>query len=126
MPDRRTWRHCNYCGENCYAGIHRDRIPISRKLESQKSIFANPPMIQSDRIHSLPVALGARLVLDSISYSNPLPPWSEAIVQNFATEESVIRNRIGQYLDGQAPSKSFTIAVPKKSGDKKFWHLPSV
>ena len=72
------------------------------------------------------MALAARLVFDSISYSNSLPPWSDPVMESFAGEEGAIRKRISKYLDGETPSRPFTIAVPKRSGDKKYWQLPSV
>ena len=72
-------------------------------------------MSQSDQTRSLPVALAARLVFDSISYSNSLPPWSDPVMESFAGEEGAIRKRISKYLDGETPSRPFTIAVPKRS-----------
>ncbi len=77
-------------------------------------------------IESLPIQLAARLALDSISYSNPLPPWSDSVMQNYGEREGAIRQRISKYLTGEAPLAPFKVAVPKKDGEKKVWKIPSV
>lgn len=77
-------------------------------------------------IESLPIQLAARLALDSISYSNPLPPWSDSVMQNYGEREGVIRQKISKYLTGEAPLAPFKIAVPKRDGEKKVWKTPSV
>jgi reverse transcriptase-like protein len=75
---------------------------------------------------SLPIQLGTRLVLDSVSYSSPLPPWADPVTINYATRETRIRNKITKYLNGENPPPPFEIGVPKKVGGKKSWKIPSV
>ena len=75
---------------------------------------------------SFPIQLASRLVLDSISYSNCLPPWLDGVELNFADWDRPIRNRIQEYLNGRKPEKPFAILVPKKNGSKKPWLIPSV
>jgi hypothetical protein len=75
---------------------------------------------------SFPIQLASRLVLDSISYSNCLPPWLDGIEINFADWDRPIRKRIQEYLNGRKPEKPFAILVPKKNGSKKRWLIPSV
>jgi hypothetical protein len=65
-------------------------------------------------------------VLDSISYSNCLPPWRNTVKIDFADQGRRIQKRIQEYLNGRKPDKPFTILVPKKSGSKKRWLIPSV
>jgi hypothetical protein len=75
---------------------------------------------------SLPIQLAARLAVDSISYSNPLPPWSDSVMTDYERREETIRNKINKYLTGEKPAPPFEITVPKKGGDKKVWKIPSV
>jgi hypothetical protein len=75
---------------------------------------------------SLPIQLGTRLVLDSVSYSNPLPPWSDPVTIDYRAREDRINNKIIRYLDGETPPLPFEIGVPKKTGGKKSWQIPSV
>ncbi len=75
---------------------------------------------------SLPIQLGTRLLLDSVSYSNPLPPWSDPVEIDYRAREGRISNKIIRYLDGETPRPPFEIGVPKKTGGKKSWKIPSV
>jgi len=73
-----------------------------------------------------PVQLASRLVLDSISYSNPLPPWQDGIYSGFAARAPAIQAHIGKYLAGSKPLEPYAVLVPKKSGARKRWLMPSV
>jgi hypothetical protein len=75
---------------------------------------------------SLPIQLAARLALDSISYSNPLPPWSDSVSVDYEAREDAIRNKINRYLAGERPLPPFEVSIPKKDGEKKIWKIPSV
>jgi len=75
---------------------------------------------------SFPTQLASRLVLDSISYSNCLPPWRDGVEINFADQDRRTRKRIQEYLNGRKPEKPFSILVPKKNGSKRPWLIPSV
>ena len=75
---------------------------------------------------SFPTQLASRLVLDSISYSNCLPPWRDGVEHDFADRDRRIRARIQEYLKGRKPDNPFAILVPKKNGRKKRWVIPSV
>src|SRR5687767_11570409 len=75
---------------------------------------------------SLPTRLATRLVFDSVSYSNCLPPWRDDVDMDFADMDRHIRRRISEYLKGRNPSAPFTILVPKRNGSKKKWVIPSV
>jgi hypothetical protein len=79
-----------------------------------------------DSAQSLPIALACRLWLDSVSYSNALPPFSLApFAVKFAAIIPQIAQRADEYLRGRVPTTSFEILVPKKNGAKKRWLLPS-
>jgi hypothetical protein len=82
--------------------------------------------LHADKINSLPVQLGIRLVLDSVCYSNPLPDWFEMPTINYSAREVTIRRRIRRYLRGASPEPPFVIALPRKFGEAKLWALPSV
>jgi len=73
-----------------------------------------------------PTQLASRLVLDSISYSNCLPLWRDGVEIDFADQGRRIQKRIQEYLNGRKPDKPFALLVPKKSGSKKRWLIPSV
>ncbi len=76
--------------------------------------------------HSLPIQLGTRLVLDAVSYSKPVPPWSDPVTIDYRAREGRISNKIIRYLDGETPPPPFEVEVPKKAGGKKLWKVPSV
>jgi hypothetical protein len=77
-------------------------------------------------IDTLPYQLGIRLVLDNVSYSNPLPDWFDAPKILYAERERIIRQRIKMYLEQAKPDPPLGIRLPRKSGDKKLWAMPSV
>jgi Reverse transcriptase (RNA-dependent DNA polymerase) len=77
-------------------------------------------------IDTLPYQLGIRLVLDSVSYSNPLPDWFEAPNILYAERERIIRRRINAYLQQGKPEPPLGITLPRKSGGAKLWAMPSV
>lgn len=78
-------------------------------------------------ISSLPIYLATRLVLDSVSYSNPLPPWVEALSIDYTAKGETIARMIGRYLDGERPKFPFKILVPNNAGtQKKLWIIPTV
>jgi hypothetical protein len=75
---------------------------------------------------SLPIDLGIRLALDSVSFSNPLPYWVETMAINHSNRRQVIRSKIVDYLAGANSKAVFSIEVPKKNGKTKRWIVPSV
>ena len=77
-------------------------------------------------LRDLPIQLAIRLVLDSISYSNPLPPWFDSVTIDYKKRERTIGKKILRYLDGEKPTVPFQIDLPKKTGGKKPWKVPSV
>ena len=79
-----------------------------------------------DTIDSLPIQLGIRLVLHSVSYSNPLPDWFEVPEINYSAREVAIRRRIQMYLGKTQPDPPFEINLPRKSGEVKSWSMPCV
>ena len=80
-----------------------------------------------DPFASLPVQLASRLVIDSVSYSNALPPWNESWDIDFAALEKTIREKIRAYFRAsQMPKGAASVSVPTRSGAKKKWLLPSV
>jgi hypothetical protein len=87
-------------------------------------------VIKTEGISSLPMHLATRLVLDTVSYSNPLPPWVEGIKTltiNHEARGEVVSKKASQYLIGEKPSPPFRILVPNNSGtQKKPWIIPSV
>ncbi len=77
-------------------------------------------------ITSLPVQLATRLVLDSISYSNPLPEWFEILEMNYLAKDDSVRDKIFRYLRGTSPQRPFTVSLPNKAGNVKRWAVPSI
>jgi len=77
-------------------------------------------------IENLPVQLAIRLVLDDISYSNPLPSWFDAITIDYSLRELAIHQKLREFANRPVASKPFSILVPKKSGQKRSWPVPSV
>jgi Reverse transcriptase (RNA-dependent DNA polymerase) len=78
------------------------------------------------KIAAFPVQLEIRLVLDSVSYSNALPPWVDPLTINYVGREHVIRTMLTAYLAGASPQTAFEITVPKKSGNPTTWITPSI
>jgi hypothetical protein len=74
----------------------------------------------------LPVGLAIRLLLDSVSYSNALPPWFETLTIDYAARERRIRQEIDRYERGTNTSLAFEVSVPKRTGGKSTWIVPSV
>ncbi len=81
---------------------------------------------RTDTIDSLPVQLAIRLVLHSVSYSNPLPDWFDVPEINYSAREVAIRHRIQMYLGKMQPEPPFEISLPRKSGEVKSWSMLSV
>jgi hypothetical protein len=77
-------------------------------------------------ISRLPIHLATRLLLDSVSYSNPLPNWFETLTVNYELREQAIMRRVKQYLDGGKPVSPFEILVPKKNNQMARWVVPSL
>jgi len=79
-----------------------------------------------DDTFNLPIQLAIRLLLDSVSFSNPLPNWFDTVTVDYAAREQTIRRKIREYLGGAPPKKPFDIQVPKKNGQLTRWIVPSV
>jgi hypothetical protein len=75
-------------------------------------------------LRDLPIQLAIRLVLDSISYSNPLPPWFDSVTIDYKKRERTIGNKIIKYLNGERPVVPFQIELPKKTGGKSRGRSP--
>lgn len=68
-----------------------------------------------------------RLVLDSVTFTNPLPEWRDEITINWNAREKHIRQRIRAYLSGSAkPTPATRIDVPRRNNATKSWALLSV
>jgi len=77
-------------------------------------------------ISKLPVQLGVRLFLDSISHGNPLPNWYDYIYINYSDITNKIRDKIANYLRNMESIKQpFVISVPRKSGFVGKWFVPT-
>ena len=71
--------------------------------------------------------LATRLVLDSISYSNPLPEWFDSYILDYDIQSASIIRRIEAYLSGRsAPAVPTSVRVPRRDGSTKQWLIPSV
>ncbi len=79
-----------------------------------------------DTVSTLPFRLATRLVVDSITYTNPLPAWATDVEGGYISRERLVEKRIRAYLGGEKPRPAFAIAVPKKSGAFNTWLVPSV
>jgi len=67
------------------------------------------------------------MTLDSISFSNPLPPWEDQTEINFDRRAALIHKRADSYLSGAESAQLPTrIRVPHKDGAAKTWTIPSV
>ncbi|HWN42635.1 MAG TPA: RNA-directed DNA polymerase [Thermoanaerobaculia bacterium] len=76
---------------------------------------------------TLPVQLAIRIVLDNVSYSNPLPDWHTPLRIDYGERERRISNRIESYLAGRSlPLPALEVMVPHRSGEFRKWVLPSV
>jgi len=73
----------------------------------------------------LPFHLATRLILDSISYSNPLPPWADALTVDYARREAVLAETADAYLAGKRPSPAFSILIPAKERTPRRWAVLS-
>lgn len=75
----------------------------------------------------LPIHLAIRIVLDNVSYSNPLPDWHTPLQVDYAEREKRIRRKIEDYLSGrEAPCPCLEVQVPHRRGDLRTWMLPSI
>lgn len=74
----------------------------------------------------LPVELAIRLLLDSVSYSNALPPWFETLTIDYSARERRIRQEIDRYEKGSNANRAFEVSVPKRSGGNNTWIVPSI
>ena len=74
----------------------------------------------------LPVELAIRLLLDSVSYSNALPPWFETLTIDYSARERRIRQEIDLYEKGADARRAFEVSVPKRSGGNNTWIVPSI
>jgi hypothetical protein len=77
-------------------------------------------------LSSFPFQLAIRLLLDSVSYSNALPEWVDALVMDYNGRVKRIEKSLSDYFAGATPKKAFEIEVPKKFGTPKIWVVPSV
>ncbi len=76
-------------------------------------------------VDGLPISLGIRLALDSVSYTNPLPNWFEIVEIDHLRRVQAIRGRIIEYLQGLQPKSAFAVLVPKKPNRWKAWTVPT-
>src|SRR5260370_16258518 len=81
---------------------------------------------QISAIDKLPVQLSIRLILDDLAFSNALPGWFDAISIDYSAREFIIRQKLKAYLGGAAPPSCFSVLVPRKSGTKNLWTIPSI
>ena len=80
----------------------------------------------SDTLSSF-VELAIRLVLDNVSYSNPLPDRYDPPVLDFDLRSTSISRRLEAYLSGRAkPLPPTTVLVPRRDRSTQKWSLPSV
>ncbi|HEX9219924.1 MAG TPA: hypothetical protein VF858_05520 [Gemmatimonadaceae bacterium] len=71
--------------------------------------------------------LATRLVLDSISYSNPLPDWLDPYILDYDIQCAAIVRRIEAYLRGRSvPAPPTAVQVPRRDRSTKQWLIPSV
>jgi len=82
--------------------------------------------VSSDDLHKY-VDGAVRMTLDSVSFSNPLPPWEDQTEINFGRRAALIHKRADRYMSGAETALSPTrIRVPHKDGIAKTWTIPSV
>ena len=68
-----------------------------------------------------------RLLLDSVTFTNPLPEWRDEIAIDWSAREDHIRQRIRDYLSGRSrPTPAARIDVPRRNNATKSWALLSV
>jgi hypothetical protein len=101
-------------------------MPLSnhRPLEGRSDLPAGENM--TTELASLG-ELATRLVLDSVSYSNPLPEWYDSFVLDYPLRSASVARKIDAYLSGRATPVAPTIVeVPRRDGSTKLWSIPSV
>ena len=75
----------------------------------------------------LPLQLAIRLVLDNVSYSNPLPDWHTPLRASYTELEKRIQKRIERYQSGkERPLPALAVLVPNRLGELRTWKLPAV
>ncbi|MBI1876346.1 MAG: RNA-directed DNA polymerase [Acidobacteria bacterium] len=74
----------------------------------------------------LPVALAIRQTLSGVTFSNPLPFWTEPSAIDFDRRERAIEARIDALLSGEMLAPVFDVAVPRRSGGATKWLVPSI
>jgi hypothetical protein len=77
-------------------------------------------------LEHLPIRAATRTVLDYMTYTCALPEWTDVTVVDFEQREQAILRLASSYLRGRAPASPFVIDVPKRSGARKRWSLPSI
>lgn len=82
--------------------------------------------MSADDLHKY-VDGAVRMTLDSVSFSNPLPPWKDVTQINFGRRSALIHKRADDYLSAADSARPPTrIRVPRKDGLAKTWTIPSV
>jgi hypothetical protein len=60
-----------------------------------------------------------------VLFSNPVPEWYESSEITHSTRIRALRDQIARYLAGATPKRPFKILVPRPSGMKKPWLVPT-
>ncbi len=82
--------------------------------------------MSADDLHKY-VDGAVRMTLDSVSFSNPLPPWEDMPQINFGRRTALIHKRADDYLSAADSARPPTrVRVPRKDGPAKTWIIPSV
>lgn len=77
-------------------------------------------------IDALPVELVVRVYIDSVSYSNPLPPWLDGANYPYAPISHLVKEKIGRYMDNAEQVRpAYQIDVPYKPDAIRTWTVPS-
>jgi hypothetical protein len=68
-----------------------------------------------------------RLLLDSVSYSNPLPEWIPPTTVDYDAREQLLSTRADDYLSNRRrPKPGVPISVPRRDGSNRIWTIPTV
>lgn len=73
----------------------------------------------------LPVELGIRLVLDSVTFTNPVPPFVESEKPTYEKRRPGIAKLIEQRLASGGPVQADEVTVPGRKGKTRSWTLLS-
>ena len=83
--------------------------------------------MKEQTLKALNVEWAVRVYIDTVSYSNPLPPWIQPAEFSYKSIAEKIENKIRRYhTHGEDTGAAFEIVIPYRPEDRRTWHIPSI